>query len=183
MVEALIEEGVSDVVAANLEMMQASADNLDSMKERKFTDSEGRKITVKELPLIPVYHLQYDAKGKLIDYHVDHWRYDPTSNLKKLQRRYAENAKPVWVLRKPDIEKPAEDIACRHPRCPRYFRTVEEREMHVQAQHREFYAFENQRETRQAAEEQNRLLRLQIETLSRLLEERGDTGPRKTRPS
>jgi len=171
------------VIEKNLDILQQIHSKLGEITPQKFVDAQGRKITVKEAPKIEVYHLQYDAKGRVIDYHIDRWPYDATENLRKLERRYPDSGLTVWSLQKPDMEKPSEDISCRHPRCPRYFRTIEERETHVQAQHREFYRSEQERMTRESATEQNRLLasqlevqKLQIETLSRLLAERSITA-------
>lgn len=130
------------------------------------------KPKVREFPQITVYHLQYDAQGKVIDYHLDHWRKDANGMLAKLARRNEFN-KPIWVLRLPaGVTKPAEDITCRHPQCGRTFHTLIEEDLHMRHQHREFYQMLLQNREQEDREQQKAAMQVQTELLAKLLGER-----------
>lgn len=120
----------------------------------------------KEMPRHRVFHLQYDANGKVIDYHEDHFRCDLNSLSRKMSRRYKSGepgaGKPVWVLRLPEgVVRQAQNVICSFPGCPATFRSEAERDLHQRAFHRDWYELQRGEADRARREEEMALLREQ----------------------
>ena len=105
---------------------------------------------VRQMPRIRVYHLIYDNQNNIIDYHLDTWRISPGEAIAKLGTMTSAGL-PVWVIKLPEtLALEFENIPCRHPRCKAGpFRTIEDRELHVMAAHKQWRQQELERENRE----------------------------------
>lgn len=141
----------------------------------KTMDGRARRVTVNGFPGITVYHLRYDADGRVTDHHIDTWYKDPGGLIKKLAAVYGPEevgaGRPIWVLKLPGgYEPPAPTIRCSHPSCgmakaPSFF-TEEQRDVHMMSVHREWMQLQERRRERENRQEELAAMRAQVETLT-----------------
>ena len=155
---------------ASIEDLARMNDVLKAFAQQEAPSKEGPTTSkIKRIPKVPVYHLQYDNQGRVIDWHIDNWRVDPNGLIKKLNTKDTYG-RPVWALTLPEgTTKPDATIPCRVPTCMAGpFRTEADLETHMQGHHRMF--LENERRQKEADDRLN--MNKIMETIAALLADR-----------
>jgi hypothetical protein len=152
---------------ASIEDLARMNDVLKAFAKEEAPSKDGPTTSkIKRIPAIEVFHLQYDNQGRVIDWHLDHWRVDANSLIKKLNRR-DNYGRAIWALTLPEgTTKPDATLPCRVPTCMAGpFRTAADIETHMQGHHRMFLEMERKQKEADDRNQMNKIL----ETLAALM--------------